>query len=67
MNVYKRNYLKTAYLKCVYYLCTKKNTVKEVFGHLKRRIFNIYVNHLLYSFLLLMEFYGGSLDYGVIV
>ena len=45
----------------------KKRTVKEVFGHWKRKLFKICADLLYHSFPLLMGFCGSSLDYGIIV
>ena len=45
----------------------KKIVVKEVFEHLKRKLFNTYIDDLLHSSLLLMEFSGSSLGYDIIV
>ena len=44
----------------------KKGVVKEVFGQLKRKLFNTYKEHLLHSFLFLMEFYRSSLGLAII-
>ena len=41
--------------------------VKEVFGRLKWKLFNTYVDHLLHSFSLLMEIFRSSLSYAIVV
>ena len=62
-------YRKTAYLKRMCYLCTKlkKSVMKEAFEHLKRYIFNSYMDHLLLLYPLVMDFCRSSLGYALIM
>ena len=45
----------------------KKRMAKDVFRHLKSKLFNSYMDHRLHLFVLLIEFYKSSLGYAVIV
>ena len=45
----------------------RKRVTREIFGYLKRTLSTIYKDHLLHSFLLIMEFYRSSLSFATIV